>query len=184
MSEADGKAEPRVPWVALMGAPSTGKTTLAHTLAERYDTVWMPEYGRDYWIEHQVDRRLSPEQLVEIAEGHRRREDALAPRARRFFFVDTEAIITYCFALDYHDGAHPRLAELADESAKRYDLFVLCHDDIPYDDTWERSGATHRQRFQQQIITELEQRSIDYLTVEGSVEQRLARVIPRLEALA
>lgn len=170
-------------WVALVGAPSTGKTTLAGALAVHYGTVWMPEYGREYWIEHQVDRRLSPEQLVEIAEGHREREDILVSRARRFFFVDTEAIVTYLFALDYHDGAHPRLAELADASARRYDVFVLCQDDIPYDDTWERSGSVHRARFQRQIVDELERRGIAYLTVAGSVEERLALVVARLDTL-
>ena len=34
--------------VCLLGAESTGKTTLAAALAERFDTVWNPEYGRPY----------------------------------------------------------------------------------------------------------------------------------------
>jgi len=42
--------------VCFMGAPSTGKTTLARTMAERHHTVWMPEYGAEYWLEHHVDR--------------------------------------------------------------------------------------------------------------------------------
>ena len=50
--------------VVLLGAPSTGKTTLAARLAEAHRTVWMPEYGREYWEAHQVDRRLTLEQLV------------------------------------------------------------------------------------------------------------------------
>ncbi len=32
--------------VVLLGTPSTGKTTLAARLAEVFNTVWMPEYGR------------------------------------------------------------------------------------------------------------------------------------------
>ena len=35
--------------VAFLGAPSTGKTTLAESLSKMYGTVWMPEYGREYW---------------------------------------------------------------------------------------------------------------------------------------
>lgn len=34
--------------ICLVGAESTGKTTLAQMLAERYQTVWVPEYGREY----------------------------------------------------------------------------------------------------------------------------------------
>ena len=130
--------------VVFLGAPSTGKTSLCKALAAHYDTTWMPEYGREYWMQHQQDRRLSPEQLVEIAEGHIEREDRLLGATNRFLFVDTEAIITYHFALDYHGDAHPRLKELADASKDRYDAFFLCESDIPYDDTWERSGAQHR----------------------------------------
>lgn len=44
----------------------------------------MPEYGREYWERHNVDRRLTPEQLVEIAEEHVRREGALVLEANRF----------------------------------------------------------------------------------------------------
>src|SRR4051794_36395826 len=38
-----------VPKIVLVGAESTGKTTLAATLAEWWDTVWVPEYGRELW---------------------------------------------------------------------------------------------------------------------------------------
>ena len=34
--------------VAIVGAESTGKTTLAQQLAEHFGTVWVPEYGREY----------------------------------------------------------------------------------------------------------------------------------------
>jgi hypothetical protein len=36
--------------VCILGAESTGKTTLARRLAERYETVWNPEYGRPYTL--------------------------------------------------------------------------------------------------------------------------------------
>jgi NadR type nicotinamide-nucleotide adenylyltransferase len=35
--------------VVLIGAESTGKTTLARDLADAFGTVWLPEYGRTYW---------------------------------------------------------------------------------------------------------------------------------------
>ena len=35
--------------VVLIGAESTGKTTLAADLAAAFDTLWLPEYGREYW---------------------------------------------------------------------------------------------------------------------------------------
>ncbi|MEI7026899.1 AAA family ATPase [Paenibacillus sp. y28] len=166
----------------LLGAPSTGKTTLAQALAERYGTAWMPEYGREYWAAHQLDRRLTPDQLTEIAEGHLEREDRLITEAREVLFVDTNAITTYMFALDYHGTAAPRLTELADRAASRYDLVFLCMDDIPYDDTWDRSGEMERGIFQQKITADLQSRRIPFIPLHGSLENRLreaGRVLER-----
>ena len=159
-----------------LGAPSTGKTTLAEALAGRYSTVWMPEYGREYWDKHQVNRRLTLDQLVEIAEGHREREDILIRDANRYFFVDTDATTTHVFSHYYHGAAHPRLAQLAYEARDRYDVAFLCEDDVPYDDTWDRSGAANRTRMQAMIREDLARRGIDAIPLAGSLEDRMARV--------
>ncbi|UUZ86010.1 AAA family ATPase [Paenibacillus sp. P26] len=159
-----------------LGAPSTGKTTLSSRLAEEYGTVWMPEYGRDYWERHQVNRRLTPGQLVDIAEGHLEREEKLLQEANRFLFVDTNTLTTCMFARDYHGFALPRLMELAEHAAKRYDLVFVCEDDIPYEDTPDRSGEVKRSEFHHQIKADLSARRIPYLSLYGSLEERVSKV--------
>lgn len=167
--------------VVLLGAPSTGKTTLAAALAAKFGTVWMPEYGREFWEKHQSERRLTPEQLVEIAEGHIEREDRLSSDANGYLFVDTNAITTYMFALDYHGEALPRLTALAEQATNRYDLVFLCGDDIPYDDTWDRSGDVHRQVFQKKFKADLISRKIPFIPLHGSLEERICTVKSVLE---
>jgi len=83
--------------VCFMGAPSTGKTTLARAMAEQHNTVWMPEYGSEYWLEHQVNRRLTLDQFEKIAPEHNRREDALTLQSQKYLFCDTNPITTYVF---------------------------------------------------------------------------------------
>jgi len=167
--------------VVLLGAPSTGKSSLTKALAEAYDTEWMPEYGREYWEEHQQNRRLSLQQLVEIAEGHREREERLCLQANRYLFIDTDASITRQFSLYYHGRAAPRLEALAAETATRYDLFFLCEDDIPYEDSWDRSGPANRTVFQRRIRADLACRRIPYTSLRGSLEQRMAEAAAVLE---
>nr|WP_240695890.1 ATP-binding protein [Candidatus Chloroploca sp. Khr17] len=66
-------------------------------------------------------------------------------------FCDTNPMTTYVFAKDYHGTAGPVLTRLAKEAEKRYDVFFLCDTDIPYADTWDRSGDQKRKWFQDQI---------------------------------
>jgi HTH-type transcriptional regulator, transcriptional repressor of NAD biosynthesis genes len=167
--------------VVFLGAPSTGKSTLAEKLASMYSTVWMPEFGREYWEKNHVDRRLTLEQLVEIAVGHGDREARLASDANRYMFIDTDATTTYMFSLYYHGAVHPRLTEMANETMQRCDLFFLCEDDIPYDDTWDRSGELNRAIFQKQIRADLLRRKIPYVSLNGSLKERIMLVTSVLE---
>ncbi|KNY25169.1 AAA family ATPase [Pseudobacteroides cellulosolvens] len=162
--------------VVFVGAMSTGKTTICSQLADKYNTVWMPEYGREYWEKHQVNRRITAEQMVEIAKGHIEREDKLFYESNKYFFVDTNAITTYMFGMDYQGYVLDELQMMALKAQSRYDLYFLCCDDIPYDDTWDRSGDQKRQVFQKQIIADLKERKIPYVELRGSLEERMSVV--------
>lgn len=169
--------------VVLLGAPSTGKSTLAEKLAEHFKTTHMPEYGREYWEINNIQKRLTPEQLLEIAETHRMREFDLAHEANRYFFIDTNALTTEIFAHYYHGDSLPRLRELSNETKERYDLVILCGDDIPYDDTVDRSGEANRSDFQKTTIEELDKRGIEYHEVTGSIHDRISEVSRILETM-
>jgi HTH-type transcriptional repressor of NAD biosynthesis genes len=168
--------------VVLLGAPSTGKTTLAEQLAAHFDTQWMPEYGREYWEQNQVNKRLTLEDLLKIAEIHIEREDALVLQANRFLFSDTNAITTYLFSLDYHGTALAALENLAKAAEKRHDIIFVCDTDIPYDDTWDRSGDVKRKTFQQKIIEDLDARNLKYYMLKGTVAERIEQVSKVLSA--
>jgi NadR type nicotinamide-nucleotide adenylyltransferase len=162
--------------VVFLGAPCTGKTTLARRLANAFGTEWMPEYGREYWERHHVNRRLEPEQLLEIAEEHILRETALLERSDTYLFTDTNAVTTATFARCYHGTVLPKLQALAAEAAARYDLVFLCDTDIPDCRTWDRSGRVPRNAFQRQVIGDLKRLRVPYVRIAGSVDQRIDQV--------
>jgi NadR type nicotinamide-nucleotide adenylyltransferase len=159
--------------VVFLGAPSTGKSTIAERLANEFETVWMPEYGREYWHQYQVDRRLTLEQLEEIAEGHLAREEEMLQSANRFLFSDTNALTTAMFAMYYHGELTVKLAALANQAVARYDVVFLCDTDIPYDDTWDRSGELNRDVFHKQIVADLIMRKVPFLTLSGPLDDRV-----------
>lgn len=160
----------------LLGAPSTGKTSLAEAMAKRLDTQWIPEYGREYWERHQTNRRLSLEQLDEIATEHRRREDQLSRTTQGWLLVDTDASTTRLFARHYHGRSTPLLDRMTAEQPQRYEQILLCADDIPYADTPDRSGEANRRMFQEWIRADLARRSAPWITLRGSLEQRCRRL--------
>lgn len=123
-----------------------------------------------------MDRRLDPDRLVAIAEEHLRREDALLETANRYLFTDTNALTTATFCRYYHGGVPERLRSLADLAAVRYDLVFVCGTDVPYDDTWDRSGEANRSAFQRQVIGDLHRRKIPFFLLRGSLVERTARV--------
>lgn len=162
--------------IVFLGAPSTGKTTIAQRLAEEFNTKWMPEYGREYWNKHQKNRRLTLSQLTEIATGHLKKEDRFIQNSDRYLFTDTNAITTFMFSMYYHGTADSRLEQLAAGAYQRYDIFFLCDTDIPYNDTWDRSGDMQRKTFQKRIIADLNTRKIPYYILKGDLETRIRTV--------
>ena len=170
--------------VVFLGAPCTGKTTLSKRMAEDYHTVWMPEYGREYWEKNQNNRRLTIKQLEEIAANHLEEEKKKILQADKYLFTDTNAITTFMFSLYYHGEASPLLHELASAASSRYDRIFLCDTDIPYDDTWDRSGDVKRKTFQKQIIADLSHRKLPYLLLKGDLEERIETVKKILEPVS
>jgi len=160
-----------------MGAPSSGKTTLCKYLANHFEEPWMHELGKQYWLDNQVNRRLTQKQLLEIAQLHILGEDKNMEEAKEFLFTDTNSITTYMFALDYFGQVDAELTELARQAEHRYDHFFVCDIDIPYEDTWERSGEVYRTRFQKLILDDLAIRGIRYTILSGDIQTRIAKVL-------
>jgi HTH-type transcriptional repressor of NAD biosynthesis genes len=166
--------------VVFMGAPSTGKTTLVLACASHFSTQYVLEYGREYWEKNNIERQLTPAQLLYIAQEQIRQEDAAVEHCNKYLFVDTNALTTWHFAQDYHGSALPELSALADQSKDRFDHVFLCGDEIPYEDTPERSGDVKRHVFQAFITQQLQARGIQYTYLNGSVEARLQTIIDTL----
>jgi len=171
--------------VVFVGAESTGKSTLSDYLARAYGTVSVPEIGRFIWEEKQG--RLNADDYVEIAIRHREAEDAAMPQARRWLFVDTNALTTLLLGIQFRQVGNPPPAELlrcADDCRTRYAHTFVCADDIPYEEQEVRENEAWRGRIQQLVIADLEARGIPYTVVHGSIEQRAAQVQRVLEGRA
>lgn len=171
--------------IVFVGAESTGKSTLSEHLARAYDTVSVPEIGRYIWEEK--GGRLNADDYVEIAVKHRAAEDEAMAQARRWLFVDTNALTTLLLGVEFHQVGNPAPGELlrcADDCKARYAHTFVCADDIPYEEQDARENEAWRGRIQQLVLKDLEARGIPYTIVRGSVEERAAQVRRVLDTVA
>ena len=164
--------------VAILGAESSGKSTLAAALAERYGTVWVPEYLREF-VETQGRVPVAADQYG-IARMQVEREAAAAAQARYFLFCDTTPLMTVVYSRHYFAGADARLAALAD--ATRYDLTLVTAPDSPWvADGLQRESEAVRQLIYRMLLEELDARGIVYHVLHESLEARLAQAAPLLQ---
>lgn len=157
--------------VAILGGESSGKTTLAQALAERHETLWASEYGRELWALR--GGQLDPADHLLIAERQIAREEELAGRAHRLLFCDTTPLTTLFYAQHAFGRAEDRLVELATRS---YDLTVLCAPDFPFVQDGTRLDPTLRERQHAWYLRELANRGIAFTLVAGPVEGRVEAI--------
>jgi HTH-type transcriptional regulator, transcriptional repressor of NAD biosynthesis genes len=158
--------------VLLTGAESTGTTSMATALADRFATTLVPEYGREYSVPK--DRRAEPWSAVEFLDiglTHQAREDAAACEANRLLFCDTDALATAVWHERYLGcfGSTVAAASWSD----RYDLVLLTDADFPWTDDGTRNSAEVRRRMQDRLIAELTGRGRPFLMLSGSPAERM-----------
>lgn len=163
--------------VVLLGAESTGKTALAMHLAHLHETSFCAEYGREFWIRHNREGRLTGEQLAELAKEHLAHEEVAIDHARNgLVFIDTNALTTLLFCRHYGETPPEALVQLARQCAERYDLTIVCEPDIPFVQDGTRLDADTRVTFDQTIRHTLEGRAIPYHVVSGTLDNRAEQV--------
>ena len=175
--------------VCVVGAESTGKTTLVRAMSERHRTKGVGEYGRDYTIAKKdagTNDHWTTEDFVQIAEEQQRLEDEAAIGAGPLFFCDTDAMTTALWHERYQGSSSNVVDRLG--RMRTYDLFVLCDTDIPWERDEIRLGADTRTAMHRRFVDVLSrQRREPWIVVSGSVEQRMAAVdaeITRLRLLS
>lgn len=165
--------------VCLIGAESTGKTTLAEALAHHFNTTWAREFAREYlepknWV-------CQREDMIAIAEGQARLEDEIVERANRVLFCDTDPMTTSIWCERYFDKCDPRILRLAE--GRRYDLYFLCGTDIPWVNDGTRDSHHFREWFHRRFLEEIESRHLPSALLSGSFEERMSKAITEVTRL-
>lgn len=163
--------------IALIGAESTGKTTLARSIAMRFQTVWVPEYAREYMAINSGD--YSADVVVDIAQEQLRQEDELVARANKIILTDTELLTSAIWCEDVFGYCPEWIQQKIQEH--RYDLFLLTSNDLPWIADPVRVNPQRREYFFNWYRQELQRLGFQYEIISGRYEARLLCAIQALK---
>jgi nicotinamide riboside kinase len=186
--------------IVIIGPESTGKSTLCEKLAAHYQTLWVPEYAREYLEKHGTD--YSYEDLLTIAKGQIELEERISsrlkvqssklktenpiqnsqsstlnPQPSTLLFIDTDMYVMKVWAEYVFNNCHNWILNRIAE--RKYDLYLLCDVDLPWieDKLREYPDAGIRKKlfyFYKELMTS---QSTPWHIISGNYEQRLQNAI-------
>lgn len=128
--------------VVVIGPESTGKSTLCQRLAEHYNTLWVPEYAREYLEKNGTE--YSYDDLFTIAKGQIELEEEICNQMSaishqvpvhsqltpHFLFIDTDLYVIKVWSEFVFNRCHTWILNKIAE--REYDLYLLCDVDLPW----------------------------------------------------
>ncbi|MCD8421721.1 AAA family ATPase [Tenacibaculum finnmarkense] len=170
--------------VVLFGPESTGKTTLSGQLARHYNTVWTPEFAREYLQDKWNNERKICEQkdIIPIAEGQIKLENELSKKADKILICDTDLLETKVYSEEYYGGfVDANLDEAAIKNT--YDIYFLTYIDTP----WEADDLRDKPGERLEMFTAFENTLIKYkrpyVLLKGDKETRLKKAVEIIDKL-
>jgi HTH-type transcriptional regulator, transcriptional repressor of NAD biosynthesis genes len=173
--------------VCVVGAESTGTTTLARDLAEHFETVWVPEYGREYCEKQAAagidlwNYRWNSDEFTLIARAQVELELKMAREANHLLVCDTDAFATGIWHERYMGTRSSEIDAIA--AVHLPCLYILTDDDIPFVQDGLRDGENIRRWMTGRFEEELIQRKVPWIKASGSRAHRLNSAVQTIESL-
>lgn len=170
--------------VVLFGPESTGKTTLSKQLARYYNTVWAPEFAREYLQKKWNNERKTCEadDIIPIAIGQMEIENRLSKKADKILICDTDLLETKVYSEEYYGGfVDPILDKAAKENT--YDLYLLTFIDTPWEEDDLRDRPELRREMFDAFENTLKKYNRPYLLLEGNKETRLKTAVNAIDKI-
>jgi NadR type nicotinamide-nucleotide adenylyltransferase len=169
----------RVRRVTVSGSESTGKTWLAQRLAQRFDTIYVAEFAREYVMFKGAP--LDASDVEPIARGQLKSEDDALHRAADLVILDTDLVSTVVYAKHYY-GTCPAWVERAARE-RLADLYLLCDIDVPWAPDPARDRPESRRAIHAAFAEHLDRSGAHYALVRGAWEKREADSVNAIESL-
>ena len=167
--------------IVILGPESTGKSTLCQNLAAYYNTLWVPEYAREFLERNGTD--YSYDNLLTIAKGQINLEESITKEVANkkisnpLLFIDTDMYVMKVWAEFVFNRCHNWILNRIAE--RHYDIYLLCDIDLPwvkdalreYPDINTRNKLYH---FYKELMIS---QSVPWVNISGNYQQRFEKAV-------
>lgn len=164
--------------IAITGPESTGKSWLAEQLAKKYNTIWVPEYARDYLEKHPGKYTLDDVITISVGQFNSTNDSILL--ANNLIFCDTEMLVCLIWS-EVVFGRVPTVIEKAFLD-QRFDLYLLCDVDLPWEPDPLREHPDRRAEIFQRYFNALSAAELPFEIISGFGDQRLERAVQVIDS--
>lgn len=179
--------------IVIIGPESTGKSTLCEQLAQHYETTWCPEFAREYLLTNGTNYEF--DDLLTIAKGQLALEDEYTSRLEQQsepllesgghlpLFIDTDMYVMKVWCEFVFNKCHRFILDQVGQ--RNYDLYLLCHTDLPWveDELREYPDLYTRKKLGQIYKDILVNQPVPWAEISGSYEERLQKAIKAVDAV-
>ena len=184
--------------IVAIGPESTGKSTLCEKLAAHYNTLWVPEYAREFLEKNGPEYNY--EDLLTIAKGQIELEEGIGyqvsgiryqvsggdePKTSNLtpntLFIDTDMYVMKVWSeFVFNKCDHWILNRIAE---RKYDLYLLCDIDLPWVEDVLREYPDEKIRkklfnFYKDIMAN---QSTPWVIISGNYDERFEKAVEIIE---
>ena len=174
--------------IVIIGPESTGKSTLCKQLAEHYNTLWCPEYAREYLHEH--GKEYTYDDLFKIAKGQLRVEQEYIDKIQNskfkiqnnnLLFIDTNMYVMKVWCEFVFEKCHQFI--LDEIAMRKYDLYLLCYIDLPWveDELREYPDLESREKLYHIFKDILVNQEVPWVEISGNNVQRSSAAVKAVD---
>ena len=175
-----------------IGPESTGKSTLCAQLATYYDSMWVPEYAREFL---ETNENYNYDDLLTIAKGQVKLEDAAALSCEQSamsreisanscpLFIDTDMYVMQVWCEYVYNRCHNWI--LSQIATRQYDGYLLCNVDLP----WHQDGMREypdkkiREKLYHYYRELMINQSVPWIEISGKHDERLEKAVEFVDRL-
>ena len=179
--------------IVILGPESTAKSTLCEQLAQHYETMWCPEFAREYLLTNGTNYEY--EDLLTIARGQLALEDEYSSTLERNslpmmeegghlpLFIDTDMYVMKVWSEFVFGKCHRFILDQIGE--RKYDLYLLCNTDLPWvEDELREYPELHTRKKLYSIYKDIMvNQPVPWVDISGDYDDRLRKGIAAIDTL-